>query len=231
MAGPHLLVSVRDAAEAVAALAGGADLIDIKEPTRGPLGRADDAAIAAVVQAVAGRTPVSAALGELREWYPIGQGTGFLTGVTFVKWGLSRLLRGRWAPGLFKAAQDLPDCQPVPVAYADWIRAVSPRPADVAAGAGEFAITSTFLIDTFQKDGSTLLEWMSLDEIAALVQTCRQTGVKVALAGSLTAVEIGRLRGFRPDWFAVRGAVCDGGRAGAVSERRVRELADLVHSL
>ena len=36
---PGLLVSVRSAAEAATALAGGADLIDVKEPSRGPLGR------------------------------------------------------------------------------------------------------------------------------------------------------------------------------------------------
>ena len=55
MAGPQLLVSVRDATEAAAALHGGAGLIDVKEPARGPLGRADAATIAAVVQTVAGR--------------------------------------------------------------------------------------------------------------------------------------------------------------------------------
>ena len=33
-----LLVSVRDAAEAIDALAGGADLIDVKEPLAGSLG-------------------------------------------------------------------------------------------------------------------------------------------------------------------------------------------------
>ena len=36
-----LLVSVRSAEEARAALAGGATVIDIKEPDRGPLGRAE----------------------------------------------------------------------------------------------------------------------------------------------------------------------------------------------
>ena len=61
----RLLVSVRSAAEAEAALRGGADVIDVKEPGRGPLGRADDAVIADVVRLVAGRRPVSAALGEL----------------------------------------------------------------------------------------------------------------------------------------------------------------------
>ena len=64
---PRLLVSVRDAAEAEAALAGGADLIDVKEPSRGPLGRADAGVIRYVVKAVGGRAPVSAALGELKE--------------------------------------------------------------------------------------------------------------------------------------------------------------------
>ena len=63
----RLLVSVRSAAEAEAALAGGAAVIDVKEPARGALGRADDAVIADVVRAVAGRAPVSAALGELRD--------------------------------------------------------------------------------------------------------------------------------------------------------------------
>src|SRR5690242_4202542 len=61
----HLLVSVRSPAEAVAALEGGAALIDVKEPSRGPLGRADEDTITAIVQTVAGRRPVSVALGEL----------------------------------------------------------------------------------------------------------------------------------------------------------------------
>ena len=38
---PGLLVSVRSADEAIAALAGGADVIDVKEPNRGALGAAD----------------------------------------------------------------------------------------------------------------------------------------------------------------------------------------------
>src|SRR5215212_6095908 len=55
---PGLLVSVRNVEEAHRALEGGAALIDVKEPSRGALGRADDNVIAAVVAAVAGRRPV-----------------------------------------------------------------------------------------------------------------------------------------------------------------------------
>jgi len=227
---PCLLVSVRDAAEAVAALAGGADLIDVKEPTRGPLGRADAGTIAAVVQSVGGRAPVSAALGEVREWYSNRIAALIPAGLSYVKWGLGNTLGRPWARLFSRAAEELTDCQPVPVAYADWVRAGAPRPADVVAGTCALAIAETVLIDTFQKDGSNLTDWLSVAELTSLVETCRGAGVKVAVAGSLTAAEIDRLRDIRPDWFAVRSAACDGGRDGTVSERQVRELADLVHA-
>ncbi|HEY3395272.1 MAG TPA: (5-formylfuran-3-yl)methyl phosphate synthase [Lacipirellulaceae bacterium] len=64
---PGLLVSVRGAGEALEALAGGADVIDVKEPKRGSLGAADAPTIAEVVRAVNGRATVTAALGELME--------------------------------------------------------------------------------------------------------------------------------------------------------------------
>jgi len=60
-----LLVSVRDAAEAAAALEGGAAIIDVKEPRHGPLGAADPEAIAAVAQVVGSRRPWTMACGEL----------------------------------------------------------------------------------------------------------------------------------------------------------------------
>jgi uncharacterized protein (UPF0264 family) len=236
---PKLLVSVRDAAEAVAALAGGADLIDVKEPSRGPLGRSDAAIIAAVVQAVNGRVPVSAALGELRECPLIGVAAELPDGVNFVKWGLSGMLRGGWNGAVIVARLSLAGRRRdknyigpefVAVAYADWVPAEAPRPVDIVAVMKAISV-STILFDTFQKDGSTLLDWMPVEEITTLVQACHDAGVKVALAGSLTVREIEQLRDVEPDWFAVRSAACDGGREGAISERRVRALADLVHTL
>ena len=42
-----------------------------------------------------------------------------------------------------------------------------------------------FLIDTFEKNGSTLLDWMPIATIADLTRRCQSAGVPVALAGSL----------------------------------------------
>ncbi|MFM7109040.1 MAG: (5-formylfuran-3-yl)methyl phosphate synthase, partial [Planctomycetaceae bacterium] len=60
-----LLVSVRDAAEAIEAVAGGAAIVDVKDPARGPLGGPSPAVAAAVAAVVAGRTPWPLACGEL----------------------------------------------------------------------------------------------------------------------------------------------------------------------
>src|SRR4051812_49007094 len=69
---PKLLVSVRNVSEAQAAVGGGCDLLDVKEPARGPLGMADRRVIAEVAQFAAGAQTdrpleCSVALGEVDE--------------------------------------------------------------------------------------------------------------------------------------------------------------------
>jgi uncharacterized protein (UPF0264 family) len=214
----QLLVSVRSAGEADAALLGGADLIDVKEPARGALGRADDATVAAVVRAVAGRRPVSAALGELRDFLPPHP-----PGLAFVKWGLSGLGHD-WRGKLSQAAEHLGTTAPVAVAYADHVQASAPSPREVA----EFAASRhwpAFLLDTFEKDGRTLLDWLGIDELHDLCRLCHDAGVRVALAGSLRLEHVEMLTILQPDWLAVRSAACvDGRRDQAVCPKRVAEL-------
>jgi uncharacterized protein (UPF0264 family) len=224
-----LLVSVRSLAEARAALAAGAALIDVKEPAHGSLGRASDETIAAVLRSVAGRRPVSAALGELVEDPPPYEGRG----LTYAKWGLAGCAKfAGWRPRLANAAdrQALadPGCRPVAVAYADWRRAAAPSPGAVAAFALEYRF-ETILIDTCHKDGTTLLDWLPVTKVCRLCHACQACGVRVALAGSLGFAEIQALREAEPDWFAVRGAVCRGAcRTATIDSAKVRRLVNLL---
>ena len=68
----QLLVSVRNADEAVAAVRGGAHIIDVKEPHQGSLGCATPEVIVAIAEAIREvndtQLPLSLALGELPEW-------------------------------------------------------------------------------------------------------------------------------------------------------------------
>jgi uncharacterized protein (UPF0264 family) len=128
-----LLVSVRNPAEAELALSGGANVIDIKEPSRGALGAADPEVWRDIQSVVGGRAIVSAALGELLDG-GLPQIAAETRGLRFAKIGLAgcHVQRG-WLTRWFAAVSALPvGVQPVPVAYADWPSADAPSPSVTA---------------------------------------------------------------------------------------------------
>lgn len=232
---PGLLVSVRDAAEAEEALLGGADLIDVKDPAQGSLGKASDDAIRRILHQVACRRPVSAAFGELAEGHFCS-----IPGLAFAKWGLAGLAgQVGWEACLERrAAACPPGTLVVSVAYADWRCAQAPSLAEVCLQALRKP-GGVLLIDTHCKNaaGSVpdrpahLLDWVTVEEIEEVVHRCRQGRVRVALAGSLGEDEISRLLPLGPDWIAVRRAACQDGREGRVAADRVRRLAHLVRGV
>lgn len=225
-----LLVSVRSVAEAGAALDGGAAIIDVKEPRHGSLGRADDEIIQAVVRAVGQARPVSAALGE---WTDNADAMP-VADLSYVKWGLAGCQRhGDWRAGLLQVHAKQIRPQVVFVAYADWQCAQAP-PVDEVFALAAIRPGSVLLVDTHCKEAKlgkhrpTLLDWLNVASIDDLCVRCRATGVRLALAGSLGEQEIQSLLGVRPDWFAVRGAVCDGDRDATVQADKVRSLVQLL---
>jgi uncharacterized protein (UPF0264 family) len=232
---PGLIVSVRSPEEAEAALAGAADIIDVKEPAHGSLGRAADQTISAVLERASGRRSVSAALGEMIEALPHPRDPR----LAFVKWGLAGCAKaiagqGHWQSKLARELSRVGNPQTVVVAYADWVPAHAPALAEVAAFACQKP-GNVLLIDTHGKEAvppdsrRTLLDWLTLNEVKALCGQCHAAGVRIALAGSLNLADIAKLRTANPDWFAVRGAVCEeGNRQGAIDADKVRRLARML---
>jgi uncharacterized protein (UPF0264 family) len=223
-----LLVSVRSEAEAREALAGGASIIDVKEPSRGSLGMAPCSVWAEVRSAVPASATVSVALGELSDWIA-SPGRRIppsrWSGIAFRKLGLADAgpsWRERWRDLRERIDGDAsaePDARPawVAVAYLDWERAQAPAPEtviDEAAGIGDCV---GVLFDTWDKSRRA--------EIAAdavrWIDRARASGRFVALAGSLDEAAIRRLRPLRPDLFAVRGAACRGGDRRTVIDREL----------
>lgn len=220
---PRLLVSVRSADEALAALAGGCDLIDLKDPTRGSLGAAEPAVIEAACAAVrsAGSAPVSAALGELWEW-PLERATPPLDpAVTLVKLGLSHCADEPAWPRRWRAVRDRFDGAAgrplgwMAVLYAD-AAAAGPCPElllDLAATSGCRGV----LVDTFLKDGRRLLDHVAPEELARWRRAAAGAGLTFAVAGSLRVADLSRIVEVAPDIVAVRGAACR-------SEERTSEI-------
>ena len=228
----QLLVSVRSAAEAEIALKGGAALIDVKEPGNGPLGKAPHYIIDNVIQAVAGRVPVSAAMGELHRGFP----DSLPRRLAFLKWGLARMGSSDWRSELLWTIERVearaPGTAVVIVAYADWVHACAPPVEDVC----DFALQrpgSVLLLDTFRKrplsGRLTSLDYLSPAWLTDLCRRCHASCIRVALAGSLGRDEIDQLLPAAPDWFAVRGAVCqEERRGGSIEASKVRALAELI---
>jgi uncharacterized protein (UPF0264 family) len=219
---------VRSAAEAKIALAGSADLIDVKEPRRGPLGPADPQVWAEIRNAVRGRRPLSVALGGLLD-DQIESLASQCAGYQFAKIGLAGCHeKAGWLARWKRAIQSLPPgTVAVPVAYADWQAARAPSPR-VAVALAQWTPARLALLDTYDKSTGSLLNHVALAYLTELSDEARESGAELVLAGSLTAATIEILRSLRPRYFGVRGAACNGGRDGRIDMVRVKSLSRLV---
>jgi len=221
----QLLVSIRNTDEVESALCGGADIIDIKEPANGPLGMANRPTILSIVRDVAGRAPISAALGELTNtpcWpLPIG--------LHYVKLGLSNP-PANWPQRLQNAFARAVPAQSIAVAYADHLRANSPPVEDVLQWSCD-RNAAGLLVDTAVKDDRKLFDWIDPDDLQKLIDRAHRHRLLVALAGSLSGEQFSRAMDLEPDIIAVRGAACVGHcRRHKISQDRVRALADLIEA-
>ncbi len=232
----QLLVSVRNAVEAQAAVQGGCDILDVKEPNHGSLGMALIDTIADVIRTAAQTSPemsVSAALGETSDWSTADDIPTLPQPLNYVKLGLANLATtddwvAQWQ-GVRRQFDEFPGTSLnwIAVVYADWQRAQAPSPESVIdaamlATARDQACVG-ILFDTFVKDGRGLLDWIAPGQLAELVATIRRRRLIVALAGGIQVPQLIELKGAQPDIIAIRTAGCRGAnRSGEISTDAVR---------
>lgn len=223
-----LLVSVPNAAEALRALEGGADLIDAKEPASGPLGPVSPEELGAIHAAIAGRRPVTAALGDAEDEENVRRRAGLFAaaGTAFLKLGFLGISDPARAASLLSAAVAGAGGRRSPTvlvaaAYAD-APPDTPGPdelMDAAAATGAGGL----LIDTADKLGPGLRE-LAGSRAASWVLRAHALGLSVTLAGRLKAEDLEWARETGADIAGVRGAACTGGRTGQIDTDRVRAL-------
>jgi len=227
----QLLVSVTNSEEAVAAVNGGADAVDAKDPSNGALGAVSVTTLQQIHSAVAERRTLSAALGEPADEKAAESCAHVLAevGVSFVKVGFAGVPGPTDVAGILAAAvrgaraASQHRCGVVAVMYAD----LGPSGAvdfttlvNVAVQTG----ASGVLVDTAHKGGPGLLQFASRAMLRSWVAQAHDAGLTIALAGKLTAGDLPVLRDTGADIAGVRGAACHHGRTGRVAEERVRAL-------
>jgi uncharacterized protein (UPF0264 family) len=227
----RLLVSPMNLEEARAAMAGGADILDVKNPKEGSLGANFPWAIWEVVNLANGMVPVSATIGDL-DYKP---GTASLAalgaavcGADYIKAGLLGVKTADQAADMLvnivRAVKDYDHRKKVVAsAYSDFSRVGSISPmllADAAKDSGADVI----MVDTAIKDGRSTFEFMSEQDISQFISGGHRLGLEVAIAGTIGFQDLGLLKRLNPDIIGVRGIVCGGDRASSIKSELVSKL-------
>lgn len=213
----RLLVSVVSAEEARRAIAGGADIIDVKDPREGALGAPAPRVLSDVVRVVGAAAPVSVALGDLPDLphtAALAARGAALSGARYVKVGLRGVRDLERAVAMMSAVADAVRAggDPVSVIAATYADAAALDPPALAPHflpelVGRTGIAGA-LVDTFTKDGRGLYDWMPVAELADLIDRTRTAGAIFAVAGQLRPGELSRVAA---DVVGVRSAVCRAG--------------------
>ncbi len=230
---PRLLVSIRSRIEAECAIAAGANILDVKEPSRGSLGMAsldDITEIARVAEIVSGKIPLSVALGEISDWSQSSTFPELPEGITYAKLGLSGCAADRdWRAEWMRVRTGFQDRSPsslrwVAVAYADAIRANSPDISDVLVAASDTDCAG-LLIDTFAKDGRRLNDEIDETSLIEIAEACHEAGLFLALAGRLNCESLSFLANTNADVIGIRSAACHGtDRTAKLDPARIAEF-------
>jgi FolB domain-containing protein len=219
-----LLASATGPDEAALVLAGGADIIDLKDAARGALGALAPEVLRASVAAVGGRRPVSAVTGDLpMEPDVITNAVARTaeTGVDYVKVGL---FPGPKRPECIRALASLAcSTKIVGVMFAD--RCADNGLLELMAEAG-FAGA---MLDTAGKGAGRLLDHIDIPALRLFIAPCREHGLMAGLAGSLEPPDVPRLLLLEPDYLGFRGALCVGrDRTARIDPEAIAVIRELI---
>ncbi len=232
----QLLISVVNEKEAAHAICGGADIVDVKNPSEGALGANFPRTIRGIRQRTPADLPVSVAIGDA----PNKPGSVALAalgaavcGIQYIKVGLHGIKEPRQAVILLKEVcratrSHDESIKIIAAAYADAPRIGSLPPYELPAVSKEAGVDGCML-DTFLKDGSSLFSNLGDDELRDFIEKCNKEKLLSALAGSLQQVDVPRVSEIGPDIIGFRTAACLGGRvSGTVDIEQVEQLKQLI---
>jgi (5-formylfuran-3-yl)methyl phosphate synthase len=234
-----LLISPKNEKEAVEAIAGGADIIDVKNPKEGPLGASFPWIIKRIRQITPTNIEVSCTLGEapnLPGSMALASLGAATTGVNYIKAGLYGLKTVENAvqlmESIIKAAKEYePSIKVVLSGYADSARISTVDPLLVPRIVCE-AQADIAMLDTAIKDGKSLFTFLTKAQLKSFVNEAHSYGLKAALAGSLQKEELPMVYELGADVVGLRGAACTlSDRVnGQITREKVHALVEVVRN-
>ncbi|MGA2681120.1 MAG: (5-formylfuran-3-yl)methyl phosphate synthase [Candidatus Bathyarchaeia archaeon] len=232
-----LLISPANVKEAAEAIAGGADIIDVKNPQEGALGANFPWVIKQIRELAPKNVRVSCALGDVPNLpgsvslAALGAAT---LGVDYIKVGLCGCNTAGEAVYLLrnvnKAAKGCnPKIKVAAVGLADTQRIDSLDPMQIPSIAFK-ARVEVAMLDTGVKDGKNLFSYLKDTQLEEFVDCSHQFGLEVALAGSLRKQDLPVIYRFGADIAGLRGAACTNSDRvrGEIKRALVEELVETI---
>jgi (5-formylfuran-3-yl)methyl phosphate synthase len=232
-----LLISPKNETEAQEAIAGGADIIDVKNPLEGALGANYPWVIKNIKQLTPKSIEVSCTLGDVPNLpgsislAALGAAT---LGVDYVKVGLYGLKTSQQAIFLLqqvnKAAKDFnPHIKVAAAGYADAKKIGTLDPSLIPEIAHQ-ANVDIAMLDTASKDGSNLFDNQTIQQLKTFIDSTHDFGMQAALAGSLRKEDLVVVYGLGADIAGLRGAACTNSdrNTGHMTHELVAQLVAVV---
>ena len=224
-----LMVSVQSLAEALEALKGGADIVDVKNLEEALVGSAHPRIVREVREAVPLEHHASVTLGVVPNQagtVAMAVHTAGVLNATSVKVGFMKTEYGEAVEILLAAREALQgfDTKLIGSLFADnpLYGGLDPHRMVQLAQEGR---CDGYLIDTLTKDGRNLFDFMSEGELREMVFLGKELGLSTALSGHLRIDNLDELARINPDIVGVRGAVCGrGDRTNGVHWEAVAEF-------
>jgi (5-formylfuran-3-yl)methyl phosphate synthase len=233
----RILVSPESTEEAISIMNCKVDILDVKNTKEGSLGAQYPWEIRKIVELARHRDfTISATLGDL----PFKPGTAALAsygcasiGVSYIKAGLYGAVTYEQAlemmTAIYRSVRMVSDAITIVAAgYADWRRFGGLNPVDLVQAARN-AKCGAVMLDTAIKDGRSLFDNMSAEEIQEFVNRGHQADLQVALAGSIQSSHAELLIKIGADIIGVRSAVCQNSndRSSRISPEKTNNFVRL----
>ena len=210
-----LMVSVQNLEEALQAIKGGADIVDVKNLQEALVGSAHPHVVRDVRNAIPMERHASVTLGVVPNQIGTVAMAVYTAGVlkaTSVKVGFMKTEYDAAVETLLAAREVLDgfDTKLIGSLFAD-NPLYDGLDAHNMVQLAKDGKCDGFLIDTLTKDGRNLFDFLREDELREMVVEGKEAGVSTALSGHLTIDDLDELARINPDIVGVRGAACQKG--------------------
>ena len=222
-----MLASVNSVEEALQALSANVDIIDLKQPALGALGALETDLVKNIVDAIDGRCPVSATVGDLpMQPEIVYQAVKAMaeTGVDYIKIGF--FPGGDWQGTIEKlAALTQQNLNLIAVLFADT------QPDFAVIDSLKNAGFKGVMLDTMNKNNGSLTQVMTKTDIAQFVRLAKDRSMLCGLAGSLRLDDIAELMPYQPDYLGFRGALClDHNRTAQLNRSSIMQIKQAIET-